>query len=58
MLRPGERLVTLFPSFPLHEDYATVMGAVVERVGVRDDLTIDVDAGRRRKMITSSKRWR
>ena len=44
MLRPGERLVTLFPSFPLHEDYATVMGAVVERVGVRDDLAIDVDA--------------
>lgn len=40
-LRPGDRVVTLYPSFPLHEDYATVMGAQVERVPVRADLTID-----------------
>lgn len=43
-LRPGDRLVTLFPSFPLHEDHATVMGAVIERIGIRDDFSIDVDA--------------
>jgi histidinol-phosphate aminotransferase len=42
-LRPGDRVVTLYPSFPLHEDYATLMGATVERVAVRPDLTVDVD---------------
>ncbi|TPM40702.1 histidinol-phosphate transaminase [Mesorhizobium sp. B2-3-4] len=44
VLRPGDSVVTLYPSFPLHEDYATLMGATVNRVGVRNDLTIDVDA--------------
>jgi histidinol-phosphate aminotransferase len=44
VLRPGDSMVTLYPSFPLHEDYATIMGARVERVNVLADLTIDVDA--------------
>ncbi|MDX3927130.1 MAG: histidinol-phosphate transaminase [Shinella sp.] len=44
VLRPGDHVVTLYPSFPLHEDYATLMGAVVERVDLRENLTIDVDA--------------
>jgi histidinol-phosphate aminotransferase len=43
VLRPGDSMVTLYPSFPLHEDYATIMGARVERVNVLADLTIDVD---------------
>lgn len=42
VLRPGDRVVTLYPSFPLHEDYATLQGATVTRIGLRDDLTIDV----------------
>lgn len=44
VLRPHDTVVTLYPSFPLHEDYATLMGARVERVTVNDDLTINVDA--------------
>ncbi len=44
VLRPSDAVVTLYPSFPLHEDYATLMGATVKRVAVNDDLTIDVDA--------------
>ena len=44
VLRPSDRMVTLFPSFPLHEDYAVVMGAKVERVSLQRDLTIDVQA--------------
>lgn len=44
VLRPGDAVVTLYPSFPLHEDYATLMGATVKRVVVNDDLTINVDA--------------
>jgi histidinol-phosphate aminotransferase len=44
VLRPGDAVVTLYPSFPLHEDYATLMGASVKRVGVKSDLSIDVDA--------------
>ena len=44
VLRPGDTVVTLYPSFPLHEDYATLMGASVNRVAVNDDLTINVDA--------------
>ena len=44
VLRPGDRVVTLYPSFPLHEDYATLQGATVERIGLRPDLTIDVAA--------------
>ncbi|WP_027056001.1 histidinol-phosphate transaminase [Mesorhizobium erdmanii] len=44
VLRPGDTLVTLYPSFPLHEDYATLMGANVKRVAVNEDLTINVEA--------------
>jgi histidinol-phosphate aminotransferase len=44
VLRPGDAVVTLYPSFPLHEDYATLMGATVKRVAVNSDLTINVDA--------------
>lgn len=43
-MRPGERVVTLYPSFPLHEDYATTMGATVERVEVTPSLEVDIDA--------------
>lgn len=41
---PGDRVVTLFPSFPLHEDYAVMMGGLVERVCVDHNLHIDVKA--------------
>ncbi|WP_244730463.1 histidinol-phosphate transaminase [Mesorhizobium sp. 113-3-3] len=44
VLRPGDTVATLYPSFPLHEDYATLMGASINRVAVNDDLTINVDA--------------
>ncbi len=44
VLRPGDRVVTLYPSFPLHEDYSTLMGATVERVEVKQSLEVDVDA--------------
>ncbi|MDK1389556.1 Histidinol-phosphate aminotransferase [Ensifer psoraleae] len=44
VLRPGDRVITLYPSFPLHEDYATLMGAKVDRVGLRADLSIDTEA--------------
>lgn len=44
LLSPGDRVVTLYPSFPLHEDYATLMGATVERVGLKADLTVDTEA--------------
>lgn len=44
VLRPGDAIVTLYPSFPLHEDYATLMGATVKRVTVDSDLGINVDA--------------
>ncbi|GAA5617951.1 histidinol-phosphate transaminase [Brucella anthropi] len=44
VLRPRDRVVTLYPSFPLHEDYATTMGASVERVEVTPSLEVDVDA--------------
>ncbi len=44
VLRPGDRVVTLYPSFPLHEDYARLMGAKVTRIGLTDDGRIDVDA--------------
>lgn len=42
VLRPGDSVVTLYPSFPLHEDYALLMGASVKRIDLRDDLSIDV----------------
>jgi histidinol-phosphate aminotransferase len=44
ILRPADRVITLYPSFPLHEDYATVLGARVERVSLAPDFVIDVDA--------------
>jgi len=44
VLRPGDRVVTLYPSFPLHEDYARLMGAEVTRIGLTPEGTIDVDA--------------
>ncbi|TIT31032.1 MAG: histidinol-phosphate transaminase [Mesorhizobium sp.] len=44
VLRPGDVVVTLYPSFPLHEDYATLMGASVNRVTVNGDLSINLDA--------------
>ncbi len=40
----GDRVVTLYPSFPLHEDYAVMMGGKIDRVKVKEDLQIDVDA--------------
>lgn len=44
VLRPGDTVVTLYPSFPLHEDYARLMGATVKRIGLTPDGRIDVDA--------------
>ena len=44
VLNPGDEVVTLFPSFPLHEDYATMMGATVTRIGLTPDRRIDMDA--------------
>lgn len=44
LLRPGDRVVTLYPSFPLHEDYARMMGAEVIRIDLTPDRRIDVDA--------------
>ncbi|MBR0557864.1 histidinol-phosphate transaminase [Ciceribacter sp. L1K23] len=44
VVRPGDTVATLYPSFPLHEDYTTLMGGKVERIAVTDDLTIDMDA--------------
>lgn len=43
VLQPGDDIVTLYPSFPLHEDYAVMMGANVVRIGLKGD-EIDVDA--------------
>ncbi|MCF3640285.1 histidinol-phosphate transaminase [Rhizobium sp. TRM95111] len=43
VLSPGDRMATLYPSFPLHEDYARLMGADVDRVTARADLSIDAD---------------
>ena len=44
VVRPGDAVATLYPSFPLHEDYTTLMGGIVERVTVTPDLDIDLDA--------------
>ncbi|PWJ73174.1 histidinol-phosphate aminotransferase [Pseudaminobacter salicylatoxidans] len=44
VLRPGDRVVTLYPSFPLHEDYARLMGAEVTRIGLTPEGRIDVEA--------------
>lgn len=34
VVRAGDTVVTLYPSFPLHEDYTTLMGGKVDRVTV------------------------
>lgn len=44
VLRPGDEVVTLFPSFPLHEDYALAMGAKVTRIGLTAAGEIDLPA--------------
>lgn len=44
VLRPGDQVITLYPSFPLHEDYARLMGAEVTRIGLTPQGSIDVDA--------------
>ena len=58
VLDPGDRMVTLYPSFPLHEDYATTMGARVERVGIAADFSVPVEpfieAARGAKMVMFS----
>jgi histidinol-phosphate aminotransferase len=58
VLNPGDVVATLYPSFPLHEDYATTMGATVERVVIGDDFAIPLDdliaAANRAKMLIFS----
>lgn len=44
VVEPGDRVITLYPSFPLHEDYARLMGANIERVAIASDLMVDVCA--------------
>lgn len=44
LLRAGDEVVTLYPSFPLHGDYAQMMGARVSYVALTADGTIDVEA--------------
>jgi len=44
VVRPDDLVTTLFPSFPLHEDYAVLMGGKVDRITINDDLEIDVEA--------------
>jgi histidinol-phosphate aminotransferase len=44
VVRPGDVVATLYPSFPLHEDYTVLMGGTIERVTVTPDLDIDLDA--------------
>ncbi|TDH39330.1 histidinol-phosphate transaminase [Pseudohoeflea suaedae] len=43
-LNAGDEVVTLFPSFPLHEDYAIMMGAEVTRIGLTSEFSIDTPA--------------
>src|SRR5690606_5998501 len=52
-------VTTLYPSFPLHEDYAVLMGGKTERIGVMLNLEVDVPAllaaaGRAPRMIMFS----
>lgn len=44
VLRPRDRVITLYPSFPLHEEYALMMGAEVTRIGLTPDRRIDLPA--------------
>lgn len=55
-LAPGDRVVTLLPSFGLHEIFPRMMGAQVEMVPVTDALEFDLDAwcaalGRSAKLV-------
>lgn len=43
-LSPGDRIVTLIPSFGLHEIYPQMMGAKVDMISVTPALEFDVDA--------------
>ena len=42
VVNPGDQVVTLYPSFPLHEDYTKLMGGSVERLAINDKLRIDL----------------
>lgn len=44
VVRPGDNVTTLYPSFPLHEDYTVLMGGTVERITITPELTVDMDA--------------
>lgn len=44
LLRAGDEVVTLYPSFPLHEDYALMMGARVTRIDLTAARQIDMAA--------------
>ncbi len=44
VVRPGDVVTTLYPSFPLHEDYAALMGGRIERIEVTPALTVDMPA--------------
>jgi histidinol-phosphate aminotransferase len=44
VINTGDRVVTLYPSFPLHEEYAVMMGAEVEQVSVTSNLEVDLEA--------------
>lgn len=43
-LRPGDEVMTLYPSFPLHEIYPGIYGAMATRIPVREDFSIDEPA--------------
>ena len=47
MLSPGDRVVTLAPSFGLHEIFPRMMGAHVDKVGVTAQFAYDLPAWRR-----------
>lgn len=44
VVRIGDDVVTLYPSFPLHEDYTILMGGNVKRIGVTSELEVDLPA--------------
>lgn len=44
VLRPDDRVLTLYPSFPLHEDYTTLMGGKVQRIALGENFSINVDS--------------
>lgn len=44
VVRTGDDVVTLYPSFPLHEDYTVLMGGSVKRIEVKDNLEVDIPA--------------